>query len=126
MALIDPSKNDPNAEATKFFHKAGSPLKLNEGQKISLMHTMRYPEILFFAVPTKSFIQEMIEAKTDISKELPKDVVSSFSTGNGKVISQEMLIKYVDGSLDARNKYVIDNCDICYFGSIPECLKGLQ
>ena len=69
-------------------------------------------DLTIFIAGTPEFINMLILDTHPIAKQIPKKFKDVLIQGNGIRIQKKMVSDWIDGTLDVRNAFVLQNCDI--------------
>jgi len=87
-------------------------LKPTTGEMISKLRSLGIEnEIEFYFVPSQELINRIVRGGDPIIDQLPelaKKVFLGASKNQGHALHVPMVLKYIEGTLDARNSYIFD------------------
>jgi len=80
--------------------------------KIELRNAILDKKCTFFVLPTKELKEKIINASDENINALSSELKAFFLEDKGFYIENEMVAKYIDGSLDNKNFHLLSMCDI--------------
>jgi hypothetical protein len=69
-------------------------------------------EVLFFVLPSPKLIEMIVVGSNDIVNSLPLELKKTILLKKGIAIENQLIEKYVNGSIDVKHKFIFDNCEI--------------
>lgn len=67
---------------------------------------------VFFVLPTAILKEKIIKASDEKINQLPNELKTLFLEDKGFYVENDMISKFVDGTLDEKNKYLLSMCDV--------------
>ena len=92
--------------------------KLTKEDAKKLRETLLQKDVVFFFIPSSELCDLIIKDDHPMIKKLPKEYKAMFLedrlTGNrsAPLIQSEMVVKYLEGTLDIANKFILDRGEI--------------
>ncbi len=86
-----------------------------------LAATINNPKVKFYAVPTEDLVLLFKKAREirrphPLLEGMARKIRENFILGAGVLIDTMMIVRWIMGELDERNKYILSNCDIIVKG----------
>ena len=69
-------------------------------------------KVVFYFLPSARLKDLILQDKHPVVKSLPQKLRVLFLENKGIAISNDMVLKFVDGSIDENNKFVLNNGEI--------------
>jgi len=69
-------------------------------------------DVEFYFLPNERLKDLILQNIHPIIKELPQEKKVTFLEGKGISIAKDMVLKFIDGSIDKNNKFILDNGEI--------------
>lgn len=69
-------------------------------------------DVEFYFLPNARLKDTILQNVHPIIKELPQENKVTFLEGKGMYISKDMVLKFIDGSIDKKNKFILESGEI--------------
>ena len=79
---------------------------------VQLKNAIMDSRCIFFVLPTVALKEKIVKASDEKINQLPSELKTLFLEDKGFYVENDMISKFVDGSLDEKNKYLLSMCDI--------------
>lgn len=67
---------------------------------------------VFFVLPTAILKEKIVKASDAKINQLPNELKTLFLEDKGFYVENDMISKFVNGTLDEKNRYLLSMCDI--------------
>lgn len=112
MLIIDPDEQKNLVEELPLFRTAGPKPKYSETQCDFLIKTRDVPSVKFYLVASEKLKIDLATRKHKAASQMPAKFAREFKNGSGLEFDQAMLVQWSTGALDAKNEYLLENCDV--------------
>lgn len=80
-----------------------------------LSRAVRDTKNVFFILPKNNLIEMIINGSNETVNSLPKDMKTILLEKKGLAIENQLVEKYLNGTIDSKHKIILDNCEIRVF-----------
>lgn len=77
-----------------------------------IRNAVRDLNALIYVLPTEDLKKFILNGGDPVISSLPVEASTMFLEGKGMAVENDMIIKWLDGNIDAKNKRILDLCDI--------------
>lgn len=125
MVLIPDPEDQPQKTTWKKIGGEG-PVDLSvlsSEQKQKVINAIESDAVEFFIIATDN-LKNLILKGHPIASQLPKVWAATFLEGKGIRIEKSLVKFWVQGSLDYRNAFILNNCEIRVEGSLSKIVES--
>ncbi len=117
--MLIPEKSNKTTKKEEFtLPRIGPKIKphLTKEQIKEIKTKLQKNDVTFFIVPTAQLKEIITKGESPLVQGLASSICLPILEGNGVIISTRMLIEWMEGKLDIRNSFILNNSDIRILG----------
>jgi len=115
--MLIPDKSNKKKEV--FVAKLGPKGRpaLSQDQIEELREKLKYDDIIFFIVPSQQLNEMIVNGGSPLLKDLASNIRLPILEGKGVIISNKMIVDWIEGKLDLKNAFMLNNSEIRVLGA---------
>ena len=77
-----------------------------------IRNAVKDDKVIFYFIPSQRLKDLILQNTHPIIQDLPQDLKIIFLEHKGVALTNDMVLNFVEGSLDTNNKFILDNGEI--------------
>jgi hypothetical protein len=80
-----------------------------------IRNAIKDPKAMIYVIASEELKKKIISGSDPLINSMPKEASQLFLEGKALAVENDMIVKWLDGHIDAKNKKVLDLCNIRVF-----------